>query len=200
MAGTASRDAYFETGLDVLASAGYGALKLSEVCRRMGVTTGSFYHFFKNWASYTEQLPEYWFDSRTRLDVAELRAESDPDKRIDRLLEYGLALPHGAEGAIRTWGSIDTDVRVVVERVDRQRYDLVYEVVADLLDLGPERAHRYASWALFLLIGYEQTTLPRDVGVLAWTAEQLAAALRNESATTSSPTTPRPAEPRRRNR
>lgn len=45
MAGVVTREAYFETGLDVLSDLGYGGLKLAEVCNRLGVTTGSFYHF-----------------------------------------------------------------------------------------------------------------------------------------------------------
>jgi AcrR family transcriptional regulator len=46
MAGVVSREAYFQTGLDVLSDLGYGGLKLAEVCNRLGVTTGSFYHYF----------------------------------------------------------------------------------------------------------------------------------------------------------
>ena len=46
MAIVATRDAYYDTGLDVLSDLGYGGLKLAEVCRRLGVTTGSFYHYF----------------------------------------------------------------------------------------------------------------------------------------------------------
>jgi hypothetical protein len=42
MASVVSREAYFETGLDVLSDLGYGGLKLAEVCNRLGVTTGSF--------------------------------------------------------------------------------------------------------------------------------------------------------------
>ena len=42
MATVANREAYFETGLEVLADVGYGGLKLAEVCNRLGVTTGSF--------------------------------------------------------------------------------------------------------------------------------------------------------------
>lgn len=43
MAAGSVRDSYFETGLEILAELGFGALKLAELCRRMGVTTGSFY-------------------------------------------------------------------------------------------------------------------------------------------------------------
>ena len=54
MASVVSREAYFETGLDVLSDLGYGGLKLAEVCNRLGVTTGSFYHYFSGWPDYTQ--------------------------------------------------------------------------------------------------------------------------------------------------
>ena len=56
MASVVSREAYFETGLDVLSDLGYGGLKLAEVCNRLGVTTGSFYHYFPGWPAYTREL------------------------------------------------------------------------------------------------------------------------------------------------
>ena len=67
MAGVVSREAYFETGLDVLSDLGYGGLKLAEVCNRLGVTTGSFYHYFRGWPAYTRELVSYWVQDRTVL-------------------------------------------------------------------------------------------------------------------------------------
>ncbi|WP_055476732.1 TetR/AcrR family transcriptional regulator [Gordonia sp. HS-NH1] len=176
MAATATRDAYLETGLVILADAGYGALKLSEVCGRLGVTSGSFYHFFKNWSDYTTQLIAHWYASRTEIEMSAARFEPNAQQRIDGLIDFGLSLPHGAEAAIRTWAAIDPDVRKVQEEADRARYDAVFEAVLELLD-DRAAAHRYASWALYLLTGYEQTTLPHDVEALKWAAMQLTTAL-----------------------
>ena len=64
MAGVVSREAYFETGLDVLSDLGYGGLKLAEVCNRLGVTTGSFYHYFPGWPAYTRELVANWMKER----------------------------------------------------------------------------------------------------------------------------------------
>ncbi|UAK39409.1 TetR/AcrR family transcriptional regulator [Gordonia bronchialis] len=179
MAATATREAYLETGLTVLADSGYGSLKLAEVCKRLGVTTGSFYHFFKNWSAYTSQLIEHWYTSRTESEMSAARFEPDPQQRIDGLIEYGLALPHGAESAIRTWSAIDPAVRKVQEDADRARYDVVFDAVLELLD-DRVIAHRYASWALYLLTGYEQTTLPKDVDALKWAARQITTDLSRE--------------------
>jgi Bacterial regulatory proteins, tetR family len=56
MASVVSRESYFEAGLDVLSDLGYGRLKPAEVCNRLGITTGSFYHYFSGWPAYTEEL------------------------------------------------------------------------------------------------------------------------------------------------
>ena len=57
--GAISTESYFETGLDVLSDLGYGGLELAEVCQRLGVTTGSFYHYFTSWSAYTRDLVAY---------------------------------------------------------------------------------------------------------------------------------------------
>lgn len=172
MATPASRDAYFETGLDVLANEGYGALKLSEVCNRLGVTTGSFYHFFKNWGAYTDALLQYWLKSRTVFEMENARAISDPFERVSLLIQVGLALPHGAESAIRTWSSVNPEVRPIQEEVDKNRYSIVYESAFELLG-NAEQAQGFASWAIYILIGYEQAALPHDVSSLGWVAQQM---------------------------
>jgi AcrR family transcriptional regulator len=75
MASVVSREAYFETGLDVLSDLGYDGLKLTEVCNRLGVTTGSFYHYFSGWPAYTKELVAHWMQGRTVQVIEVVRAE-----------------------------------------------------------------------------------------------------------------------------
>ncbi len=173
---TASRQAYFETGLAVLADAGYGGLKLVEVCARLGVTTGSFYHHFGSWPDYVRQLVKHWVDTRTVQLVELARADPDPRRRIGNLCQIGLTLPHGAEAAIRAWSGADSQVRDAQIQVDHQRFEIMYESAQDIL--GDRRqAELFARWAVYLLVGYEQATLPRDVNAQAWIIGQLLDAL-----------------------
>lgn len=179
MAATTTRELYLEIGLTVLADSGYGALKLAEVCKRLGVTSGSFYHFFKNWSDYTTQLIDHWLTSRTEAEVAAVQAVTDPLRRMAELIEFAVSLPHDAEAAIRTWAAIDPDVRKVQQAADRARYDVVFDLVMELLD-DRDAAHRYSSWGNYVLTGYEQTTLPEDREALRWAAGQLLTSLENE--------------------
>ena len=172
MASIVSREAYFEAGLDVLSDLGYGGLKLAEVCNRLGVTTGSFYHYFSSWPAFTRELLENWVKERTVNVIEFLRDEPDPRRRIDSLIQVGLHLPHGAEAAIRAWSSIDPEVYDIQVKVDQQRFDIMYSSAMELLG-DHHQAELFARWAVYLLVGYEQATLPRDPAALEWIAKQL---------------------------
>lgn len=176
MGAVLSRQAYFETGLDVLSEMGYGGLKLAEVCNRLGVTTGSFYHYFTSWPVYTRDLIQHWLEARTVAHVEFVRALPDPRERIVNLIQIALALPHGAESAIRAWSSADPAVQAVQAEVDRQRFDIMYESALQVLH-EKRPAHLFASWAMYLLVGYEQALLPRDSAAIEWISGQLLEAL-----------------------
>jgi AcrR family transcriptional regulator len=176
MASVVSREAYFGIGLEVLSDLGFGGLKLAEVCNRLGVTTGSFYHYFANWSAYTKDLVAHWVQVRTVGIIEAVQSESDPRVRIERLINEALALPHGAEAAIRVWSSIDSEVYAVQADVDRQRFDVLRESALELLH-SEHQAHLFAAWGIYLLVGYEQTLLPRNRDDLTWIAAQLLGAL-----------------------
>ncbi|MFZ0831890.1 MAG: TetR/AcrR family transcriptional regulator [Mycobacterium sp.] len=173
MATTAlSRDAYFETGLDVLSDLGYGGLKLAEVCSRLGVTSGSFYHYFENWPAYTRELVSHWKRAST-IELADCcKHERDPRRRIDLLIHNGMNLPHGAESAMRTWCSLDPQVRAAQEAVDRARHEIMRAAALQILH-DEHQAHVFADWAVYVLVGYEQSTLPKDRHSLEWIAGEL---------------------------
>jgi AcrR family transcriptional regulator len=177
MASVVTRESYFDAGLEVLSDLGYGGLKLAEVCNRLGVTTGSFYHYFASWSAYTRALVKHWMHARTVSALDAIRTEPDPRRRIDALIQEGLALPHGAEAAIRVWSAIDAEVRAVQAGVDSQRFDFLVESAFEILR-DKHQAEVFASWALYLLVGYEQAALPpRDDRDIEWIAAQLLDAL-----------------------
>ncbi len=163
----AARESYFETGLEILADTGFGGLKLAAVCSRLGVTSGSFYHYFAGWPSYTRELVDYWRQDRTVRIIDLIRSEADPRRRIESIIAVALTLPHGAEAAIRAWSSVDAEVLAVQREVDQQRYDILYESALDIVG-HPAQARTYASWSVDVFVGYEQSTLPKDLRMFEW--------------------------------
>lgn len=176
MASVVVRADYFDIGVEVLSDLGYGGLKLAEVCRRLGVSTGSFYHYFDNWPTYTRELVEHWRQVNTVRLVEWIRTEPNPRRRIDRMIDIGLNLPHGAEAAIRSWGSADATVFAVQVEVDKERHEILCECAVEILR-DERQAQLFADWAVYLLVGYEQSTLPQDRSALQWIVGQLLDAL-----------------------
>ena len=174
MGGSISRESYLDTGLDVLSDQGYGGLKLAEVCSRLGVTTGSFYHYFSSWSVYGEELVTRW--AQTAGVNSKIHAEPDPRRRIDILIQGALTLRYGAEAGIRVWSSMDPTVHRAQASVDRQRFDLLSASALEVLG-DEQQARRFATTAMYLLVGCEQSTLPRVPEDLEWVAGRLLAAL-----------------------
>ena len=172
MATVAARGAYFETGLEILADLGFGGLKLAEVCSRLGVTTGSFYHYFASWSTYTRELVGYWMQDRTLRLAGVFRAEADPRRRMFLIIREVLSLPHSAEAAIRAWSSIDPAVLEVQREVDRQRFTICHDYAMEIVN-DEREAEVFANWAVYTLVGYEQATLPRDPQVYEWISTQI---------------------------
>jgi AcrR family transcriptional regulator len=157
-----TKDRFFVAGMEILAEDGIGGLKLAELCHRVGVTTGSFYHSFDSWQDFTRQLIENWRDVRT-MQAAELaRAEVDPAERVELLLRLGVSLPHSAEAAIRVWAGVDSEVAQVQESVDRERLATVTEAFRELTD-DPFEAADLARAAFYVVVGFEQATGDHDV-------------------------------------
>jgi len=172
MATVAARASYFETGLEILADLGFGGLKLAAVCSRQGVTTGSFYHYFPNWSAYTRALIDYWLEDRSLRLAALFRAEPDRGKRMQMIIAVALSLPHSAESAIRAWSSVDPEVLAVQREADRQRFTVCYDYAMEVVN-DHRQAEVFANWAVYLLVGYEQATLPREPEVYEWISRQM---------------------------
>ena len=168
----AARESYFETGLEILADLGFGGLKLAEVCSRLGVTTGSFYHYFTGWSAYTRELVNYWRQDRPVRLIEVLRAQPDARRRIQAIVDVALTLPHGAEAAIRAWSSVDPDVLAVQREVDQERFDVIYDSAFEIVG-NARQAQTYAAWSLYVFVGYEQSTLPREAQMFEWISKTM---------------------------
>jgi AcrR family transcriptional regulator len=159
------REDYFSAAIDILAEADHGGLKMTPLCRRLDVTTGSFYNYFGSWARFKSELLEFWLNDRT-LDLADAaRRQADAYRSLNSLIDSACGLPHRAEAAIRAWSHSDAEVRRIQTAVDEQRHRVTYETVLRLLDDADE-AESLARLALFTLAGYQQTQPMSDASVL----------------------------------
>ncbi|MCX6398460.1 MAG: TetR/AcrR family transcriptional regulator [Propionibacteriales bacterium] len=175
----ALRASWFEAANEILATEGYGALKLAPLCKKLGVTTGSFYHSFDNWQDFTDALLDAWLHERTQQTVEIVRQTADPVDRLLQLADATAVLLHKSEAAIRVWAGVDERVAIVQRKVDDGRYQVVIEAMTQIV--GPERAERYTVWGLSTLIGYEMIAAEHGSEHLLWSLQHILADARNDA-------------------
>lgn len=144
--------------MTVLARDGYSGFKQAAVCAETGVTTGAFYHSFRNWKAFEAELIAHWRIEATDRLVEAARSVTDPVERIQALISIALNLPHDTERAIRTWAATDPKVHAALASVEAARLDAITEMGLELF--GPERARRLAATSMLLLTGFENSTQP----------------------------------------
>lgn len=118
---------WLEAGQSLLRRGGLKALKLRPLAEELRVSTGSFYHHFKDFDDYQGQLARYFAEDQvTDLIDALERATSDPIARI-RLLGQTVRRRGASRLAIamRAWAESDTRARAAVERHDELMLDFL---------------------------------------------------------------------------
>ena len=157
---------YFQTAFDLLAEQGYGELKLSPLCRRLGITTGSFYHHFGSWSAFVDGLLAHWESEQTERVLRISRAAPDAVTRVRVMKELtATTVPHAAEAAIRMWGGGDPRVRQVQDRIDELRIAALAEILGDVID-DPAQTRRLAVLGISIMIGWQQLRRPRETSEL----------------------------------
>jgi AcrR family transcriptional regulator len=156
-----TREDYFEAALTILATEGHHALKMTPLCKVLGVTTGSFYNYFGSWEKFAPELLAYWEREKT-VRIFELStAPSDPLDRRATMRQLATELPHEAESAIRAWSNGDAAVAEVLRRVDEERFEALRAVVSETVT-DPRRADLIATMGLSILIGMQSWRAPVD--------------------------------------
>ncbi len=162
-----SREAYFQAAAELLAEDGYPGLKLATLCRRLGVTTGSFYHHFGGWPAFVDALLDDWETAQTERVLRLARAAPDAAARVRTMKELAATtVPHAAEYAIRVWSGDDPQVRAAQDRLDALRIAAVAEIIGELVP-DPAVAKRLAVMAMSLMVGWQQLRPPRPASELA---------------------------------
>jgi TetR/AcrR family transcriptional regulator, transcriptional repressor for nem operon len=85
-AGIGSRQKLIDAAISAIREQGYTATSVDDLCGRVGVTKGTFFHHFRSKEALAIAATEYWTErSRALFEAAPYRTHSDP---LDRVLSY----------------------------------------------------------------------------------------------------------------
>ncbi|MEU6559860.1 TetR/AcrR family transcriptional regulator [Nocardia nova] len=155
MATIVSKEQYFEAALSVLADGGFKSLNIGVMCRRLGVTSGSFYNYFGNWEGFVRALLEYWEGRQNEVLRGTEFGSGDAHADLEMLRDITAGLDHAAEAAIRAWSMNDELVRTMLTRVDENRYKTTRRTIQGIVD-DESTATALADLGTAMLFGYQQ--------------------------------------------
>ncbi len=145
---------YFDAAMELLVTAGPGSIKVGSLCSMLGVTTGSFYGYFRGLEDFVEALLAARLSTQNRR-LAELTASRAlPAVRMAQLREVARDVPHQAEAALRTWAAGNGAVARLQQRLDRERVAILVEFLRPIV-VTPEAAARLGDFGMVFLIGWQ---------------------------------------------
>ncbi|OHU98395.1 TetR/AcrR family transcriptional regulator [Mycobacterium talmoniae] len=124
---------WVQTGFRILAEEGVKALTIDRLCRKLGVTKGSFYWHFSDMKAYRRALADTFAAVRDedRGDFAEL-ATLPPRERLSRMMTSLVGPRHWMlERAMREWARSEDTVAAAVRASDRRVLEAVRQVFLD---------------------------------------------------------------------
>jgi AcrR family transcriptional regulator len=152
------RESWLDQARHALIAEGIDRVRVDPLARLLGVTTGSFYHHFKNRQELLDGLLEHWEAKNSGpMFQAVDTAGPDPDDQFDALLETWLSESEydpQYDSAVRAWAHGDPAVSEVVRRVDDHRIALLQRIFTQF-GYDAERAFIRARITYFQQVGYQ---------------------------------------------
>jgi AcrR family transcriptional regulator len=131
--GRLSVDDWIQAGYAILAEEGIKALKIDRLCKRLGVTKGSFYWHFTDMAGYRAALVDSWgaLRDQDRRHFSELTT-SPPRERLSQMMSSLLGTRHWTlERAMREWARTDTAIAARLRAADQRVLETVRQAFVD---------------------------------------------------------------------
>lgn len=150
-------DDWLDAAMQVLMSDGVGAIKISRLCDRLGVTKGSFYWHFTDISALMTALSDHCreIEETARRTLANLQ-ELPPVERIQSMGELvSDTRRRSVEAAVRAWAETDPELQAAVVALDHTTFDVAQDAFVEL-GFSPVDAHARATALVYVGIGYMQ--------------------------------------------
>jgi AcrR family transcriptional regulator len=129
-----NRDSWLALALEILAQEGRAKIKIEYLAEKLGVTRGSFYAHFSDRRDFNKSIAVYWAETLTSKSLASFRqSKGSAQERLlvliqrirdDDLPKYDIVM--------RAWALDEPLVAEQVERVDRERYEYIKSLFAEM--------------------------------------------------------------------
>lgn len=154
-----TREDWIEAATKRLILRSIDAVRVESLAAELEVSRGSFYWHFKSRGELLDAILSHWRDRQTRRINERIREDRTltPEERVVRLRSLPARTKSTEEAAslelaIRAWARRDRNARRCVEEVDRDRIEIVRELLSDV-NLSPQEAETLAFVSYAYTIG-----------------------------------------------
>ncbi|WP_154223225.1 TetR/AcrR family transcriptional regulator [Marinicella rhabdoformis] len=152
-----SQLAWLKMGIYTLDQLGFRALKIKDMCERLKVTKGSFYHWFKSKREYELQLLNYWKQRYTQGFIKNAEKGKNCKKKLAILGEQcieGALNGNRLEFEINAWSLQDEKVKSFVTSVYEQRHQYLIKLLSGIYK-DPVEVKKHALILYALVVGID---------------------------------------------
>ncbi len=129
-----SKKDLLEAGLNILARFGEGALTIDSLCKKLGVTKGSFYHHFGSRKEFSRQLLEHWAQEHTQRYIELCKQAGSATDSFCTLDALAQEIDDDVEVAVRAWALRDPLAREHQEHVDLARMEYLNKLYLGMVE------------------------------------------------------------------
>lgn len=172
-----SVDDWVACALEVLADEGVAGIKIGTLCKRLGVTKGSFYWHFEDLETFLGAVAEHWAAERDAAVASFVELESvEPATRLRlMMLRFADRAQWPLERAVREWARTNPFVQERVARTDLVMAEKVKDAFVEIGFSDDEAVLR--SQMMFCTGVGLMFTLPEGVDMDLAVGEQMLAVL-----------------------
>ncbi|MEL6719749.1 MAG: TetR/AcrR family transcriptional regulator [Bacteroidota bacterium] len=145
---------WLDEGFKLLSEFAQDKLTMQYLCKRLGVTRGSFYHHFKGIEDYVQKMMERWEEENTQQLVEISNTGKSPLEAMELLAQSISLKDQVIEAAIRSWSFYHPIVGEHVQKVDQIRLGHLTNIFIEM-GLSNERARLRAKLDYGTLVGIQ---------------------------------------------
>ncbi|HHL32385.1 MAG TPA: TetR/AcrR family transcriptional regulator [Oceanospirillales bacterium] len=161
-----SRLAWLKLGLKTIDNEGLGQLKINSLCKKLQVTKGSFYHWFKSKNDYEMQVLEFWKLRFTQnfIDLAESgKTNKEKLSLLGRQCIDGTLNGNRLEYEINAWSKEDKTVKDFVYSVYKKRFHYLMKLLSGIYqDKNLVKKHALILYSLVVGVDFFYRQLNRE--------------------------------------
>jgi AcrR family transcriptional regulator len=151
------RQAWLNAARQALITEGTAGVEINKLAKRLGVTRGGFYWFFKSRQQLLDELLTHWAQSSTGLFEKVLNSEQRDGLKeyhaLTDLLVDEVEYDPKWDGAVRDWARTSAAVLKAVQAVDEKRIAIIEKMFRDMGYRG-KHAHVRARVLYYHQVGY----------------------------------------------